>query len=84
LALATIPNVFVLLGISVARIQHDGRMALLIPGAASALTVGLSVFLLPRIGINGVGWAWLIGQVTVAAWLLATRLRPVFFARQPG
>jgi O-antigen/teichoic acid export membrane protein len=79
LALATIPNVIVMLGLSVARIQHQARMVVLVPGVAGALTIALSLVLLPRIGIDGVGWAWLAGQAAVAAWLLAGYLRPVFF-----
>jgi len=81
LALAAIPSVVVMLGIAVARIHHDGRMALLIPGAASVLTIALTLLLLPRVGIVGVGWATLAGQLAVAGWLLAGLLRPVYFAR---
>jgi O-antigen/teichoic acid export membrane protein len=79
LALATIPNVFVALGVSVARIRHDGRLALVIPGAACVLSVGLSVASVPHFGINGVGWSMLLGQSAVAVWLLAGPLRTVFF-----
>jgi O-antigen/teichoic acid export membrane protein len=82
LAIATIPNVVVALGIGVARIHHDGRMALLIPGIGSVVSIGLSLALLPRLGIDGAGWGWLVGQLIVAAWLLAGLLRPVFFGRR--
>jgi O-antigen/teichoic acid export membrane protein len=81
LALSTIPNVVVMLGISVARIHHDGRLALIIPGTACAMTIGLSLVLLPRVGIAGVGWASLVAQSAVALWLLAGVLRPVFFSQ---
>jgi glycosyltransferase involved in cell wall biosynthesis/O-antigen/teichoic acid export membrane protein len=81
LALATIPNIVVAVGTGVARIHHDGRMALLIPGAASVLTIGLSALLLPTFGIEGVGWASLAAQLAVAAWLLLGMLRPVLFVR---
>jgi O-antigen/teichoic acid export membrane protein len=80
LALSTIPNVVVMLGLSVARIHHDGRMALLIPGAAAVLTIGLGLVLLPHVGIAGVAWSSLAAQLAVALWLLAGQLRPVFFA----
>jgi O-antigen/teichoic acid export membrane protein len=81
LALATIPNVLVMLGISVARIHHDARLALLIPATAGALTIGLSLFLLPRAGIDGVGAAVLVAQSVVAVWALAGPLRTVYFSR---
>ncbi|HZO95753.1 MAG TPA: hypothetical protein VFB42_00120 [Gaiellaceae bacterium] len=81
LALSTIPNVVVMLGLSMARIQHDARLASLVPGAACALTIGLSLALLPGLGIAGAGWAALAAQLAVALWLLAGPLRPVVLAR---
>jgi O-antigen/teichoic acid export membrane protein len=81
LALTTIPNVVVMLGVSIVRIHHDARMALLIPGAVGVLTIGLALVLLPHVGIAGVGWASLLAQFAVALWLLAGPLRPVFLAR---
>jgi O-antigen/teichoic acid export membrane protein len=82
LVLATIPNVFVMLGISVARLHHNARIALLLPAAAGGLTIGLSLLLLPRIGIDGVGAAVLTAQLAVAVLALAGPLRPVYFARR--
>lgn len=81
LALSTIPNVFVMLGISAARLHHNARMALLIPAAAGVLTIGLSLLLLPPVGINGVGAAVLVAQFAVAVWALAGPLRPIYFSR---
>ena len=75
LALALIPNVIVAIGLSVARIQHDGRLVILIQGALCVPIVGLSLLLLPRLGIEGVGVACLVGQTAVASWLLLGRLR---------
>ena len=77
LALALIPNVIVAIGLSVARIQHDGRLVILIQGALCVPIVGLSLLLLPRLGIEGVGVAYLVGQTAVASWLVLGRLRPL-------
>jgi O-antigen/teichoic acid export membrane protein len=77
LGLATIPNVIVALGLSVARIQHSSRTVLWIQGALCGLTLGLSILLLPRLGIEGVGVASLTSQMAVAGWLLTGVLRPV-------
>ena len=77
LALALIPNVIVAIGLSVARIQHDGRLVILIQGALCVPIVGLSLLLLPRLGIEGVGVACLVGQTAVACWLMLGRLRPL-------
>jgi O-antigen/teichoic acid export membrane protein len=82
LALGMIPNVVVSLGVSVARIQHNGRVVLSTQGAVCVLMLGLSLLLLPPLGIEGIGVAWLVSQSLVAAWLLAGILRPVLIARE--
>jgi O-antigen/teichoic acid export membrane protein len=83
LCLATIPNVIIAVGLSVARLQHKGRVVLVIQGTLCILTLGLSVFLLPRLGINGVGVACLASQLAVALWLLFGILRPILLLRPP-
>ena len=83
LSVASVPNVVVALGLSVARLQHNGRMVLWIQGAVCALTLAVSLILLPGLGIEGVGIAWLASQVTVAIWLLAGILRPVVMSSAP-
>jgi O-antigen/teichoic acid export membrane protein len=80
LAAATLPNVIVVLGLSVARIQHSGRAVLGIQAAQCALVLGLGLLLLPRLGIEGIGVAWLASQTAVAAWLMFGILRPVLLA----
>jgi O-antigen/teichoic acid export membrane protein len=79
LALAAVPNVIILLGLAVARIQHRGPVLLVIQGAQCVLALGLSAALLPGHGIEGVGVAWLVSQVAVAGALLAGLLRPLLF-----
>ena len=81
LALGTIPNVLVALGLTIARIQHSGRVVLSTQGALCLLMLGLSLLLLPSLGIEGVGVAWLVSQAVVAAWLFVAILRPVLFAQ---
>jgi len=81
LALAAIPNVLSVLGLAIARIRHDGRMVLGIQSATFVGTLGVSFVLLPRIGIVGVGWAWLATQTAIAAWLLARSLRQILSAQ---
>lgn len=77
LALAAIPNVLVVLGLTISRIQHRGRMVLAIEAVQCVIVLGLSVALLPDHGITGIGIAWLVSQTAVAAWLLAGLLRPI-------
>jgi O-antigen/teichoic acid export membrane protein len=77
LVAGSIPNVFAVLGLAVARVQHKGRAVLAIQAAECILLLGLSAILLPGMGIEGVGVAWLVSQLTVAGALLASLLRPV-------
>jgi O-antigen/teichoic acid export membrane protein len=42
----------------------------------------LSYFLIPRYGISGVGWAWLISQTLVAGIILFTN-KETFHASHP-
>lgn len=77
LAGAAIPNIVVMLGLAVARIEHRGGMVLAIQAAQFVFAIGLSVALVPDVGINGVGIAWLVSQCTVAVGLLAGILRPL-------
>jgi len=50
----------------------------MVQGTVSGLTLVLSVILLGPMGITGVGIAWLVAQSAVAAFLLATQLRPIW------
>jgi O-antigen/teichoic acid export membrane protein len=77
LAAGMLPNVLVALAIGVARVQHRGMTVLGIEGARAVLVIGLSIVLLPSVGIEGVGIAWLVAQLAVAGVLLAGMLRPL-------
>jgi hypothetical protein len=43
--------------------------------------LALGLVLLPRIGIVGIGVAWLATQTAVAVWLMLGSLRPVLRGR---
>lgn len=81
LAISTVPNVVVVLGLSIARIQHSGRRALTIQALQCLVTIGLSFLLLPPLGIEGVGIAWLASQLVVALWVALGIVRPVLLGR---
>lgn len=72
MALAALPLAVNFLFFSVRRVQR--RMAPVVASTAwiLAVTLGLSVVLLPRVGLVGVGAAWLAAQSSVAV-LLAAR-----------
>jgi len=77
LALGTIPNVIVALGIGVARIEHKGQWVVAVQGVQFAILLGLSALLLPSKGIEAVGLTWTLSQFLLAAVLLVTILRPL-------
>lgn len=81
LALGMVPNAIVTLGISVARIEHRGRVVVAIQGAHCVAVLGLSALLLPSLGIDAVGYVWTASQSTLALILMATLLRPLLFAQ---
>ena len=79
LALGMIPNVVVALGVSVARIQHRGRVVVGVQGAHAVMVLGGSALLLPGMGIVAVGIVWTASQSILAVVLLAGLLRPLLF-----
>ena len=78
LVLATIPNLYVSLTIGRFRAQNHIARIVLIHATTAILMLGMSLVLLPRQGIIGVGVAWLVAQTLVAIATWATQVR---FAR---
>ena len=67
LALACIPNVLVAAAIAKARLYERPWTVASIHGATSFLGLGLSAILLPVMGIEGAGVAWLAALTLVGA-----------------
>jgi O-antigen/teichoic acid export membrane protein len=83
--LGSVPNAVYVIGEALLRIQHRPAHLMLIQGGQSIVFLVLSIWLLNRLGINGVGLAFVISQVGGAAWLAATVLKPALKSRaQPG
>jgi len=78
LALAALPNVLVVLALSVARVRNQSRWVLLIQGLVAIITLGVSYVFLPTFGIVAVGWAWFASQLLVGGGLMFTMARPIF------
>jgi O-antigen/teichoic acid export membrane protein len=81
LALSTIPNAIVALGLAVARVQHRGRLLIAIQAAECIPLFGLTAVLLPAHGIVGVGIAFFASQAAVAFGLLIWMIRPLMTQR---
>jgi len=81
LVLAAIPNLVVWLYLGMARVQNQTLGIVLVQGTLCASMLSLTYFLLPRLGINGIGIAWLVSQSLVAVVLVVSVLRPVLWER---
>jgi O-antigen/teichoic acid export membrane protein len=67
LAVAAVANVVNTMAVSVARVRRRMTVVVAVLGSQCALSLGLAVPLLRLYGIVGIGLAWLIGQLSVAA-----------------
>lgn len=74
LPLALIPNVFVAMYLSMARLQNRMGTVIVVQGALCCLMLGLSYFFLQWWGISGVGAAWLATQSAIAMVLYIPKL----------
>ncbi len=83
LALSAIPNVVITTFLSAARVQRRMRAVTVVTAAMSVSVMGLSVLLLDRYGLTGVGVAWVAAQSVIAVVLLITELRAVWLPRVP-
>ena len=73
LALSALPNLVLVTAVSVARAEQRMKLVLVVYASTCALVLGLTVALLPVMGVNGAGAAWLVALSVVAAVLLWRR-----------
>ncbi|HSD82331.1 MAG TPA: phosphotransferase, partial [Anaerolineae bacterium] len=83
LSLSALPSIVVTLYLSMARVQRRMRSMVAVQGALCLLVIGLGLGLLARLGIEGLGWAWLISQTLMAVLLLLTQLRAAWLTNLP-
>ncbi len=81
LSLATVPNAVVVLSLALARVQSRSVLVAGMQGAICVLSLGLSVMLLPRLGITGIGVAWFVSQLAVGLFAFSYVLRPTLLER---
>lgn len=79
LVLSAIPHTVISLNVSILRAERRMGALAVLQGAMAILVIVLSVVLLPILGINGVGWAWLVTTTVVAGAVLTTNLRFLWF-----
>jgi O-antigen/teichoic acid export membrane protein len=78
LAVGLVPSSICILSFGLARVQDHVRTLILNQILLAALVLGLSMALIPSLGIAGVGVAWLAAQTAVAIPLFMLELRPVW------
>jgi O-antigen/teichoic acid export membrane protein len=78
LLMATVANTVISLFAAILRIERRMRALTVLYIGLGASIISLSVLLLRRIGIAGVGWAWMSATWAFALVLLATEMRPVW------
>lgn len=84
LAIGLLPRGAIVLWMSAARVQNKVKAIVGAQGAASAIVLGLSVLLMSRFNILGVGIAFLIGQAAVALALLPALRRLIISPPDPA
>jgi O-antigen/teichoic acid export membrane protein len=84
LAIGAIPAAIVYLAVTIARIEHRGRIVIAAQLVHAVIVIGLSAALLPGMGIEGVGVAFTVSQGLLAVAMLATVLRPLLFGGGPA
>src|SRR4029453_3717170 len=72
LLLPPVPQVVIAVALAAARLRQDLRTIALTYGVAAAITYGGSWVGVKLLGLNGVGVACLVSQITVAVMLLLT------------
>lgn len=76
LTAAAIPNVIVMTTLSVARVRDRGAIIALVQITMAVVAIGVTQLLLPSMGIDAGGYAWLTAQLVGAAMLFVTVMLP--------
>jgi O-antigen/teichoic acid export membrane protein len=84
LALSVLPYGINMLYLGRARVSVTGPRIVAVQAVLAGLILGLCLLLIPVMGVDGVGVAYLVGQGAVAAILLATVLRPLLTTGPEG
>lgn len=52
--------------LTIERVRQRNGLGLLVVGVATGVTITADAILIPKLGIHGAGWGWLIGQALAA------------------
>jgi len=79
LSLSILPQIITGLYFAIARIHRSVGGVVKVQASLFVMNLALSYLLLEKFGITGVGISWLISQLTIAAILFFTQLRPILW-----
>ncbi len=75
LAVSALPLTINTVYLGIKMVEKKLRVIVALTAFVAVITLGLSFLLLPRIGINGPGIAWLISQGVIASVIMTSFLR---------
>ena len=75
LALATLPLAINIIYLGIKRVQKGLKTIIILTAFVAAVTLGLGYVLIPRMGIDGAGIAWLSGQGCVALFIVVRMMK---------
>ncbi|MCL0094973.1 polysaccharide biosynthesis C-terminal domain-containing protein [Dehalococcoidia bacterium] len=75
LAISSLPLAVNTVYLAIKRVEKKLRVIVALTGFVAVITLGLSFLLLPRLGINGAGIAWVISQGILASVIVASFLK---------
>lgn len=78
LSLSAVPNIITSLYLSIVRVQRRMKAVVITLVSLCAIILGLTYLFLPVYGLNGIGMAWLFGQIIVAVVLFFTEFRSLW------
>ncbi len=78
LSLSAVPNIITSLYLSIVRVQRRMKAVVITLVSLCAIILGLTYLFLPVYGLNGIGMAWLFGQISVAVVVFFTEFRSLW------
>jgi O-antigen/teichoic acid export membrane protein len=80
LAIGSLPLAINIVYLAIKRVEKKLKVILSLTAFVAIVTLGLTYLLLPHLGINGAGIAWLISQAVIALVIMASWLKRRYIA----
>jgi len=60
---------------SILRVRNKLGMLIVLDAFIAVITLSISIYMIPRVGITGAGYGWLASQIAIAAWFIVWKIR---------